>query len=51
MGGKRTKKQAIQLRLQILDAKGKKQVDTLKTSTGLVGKLNPLYELDVDIFQ
>ena len=36
---------------KILDAKEKKQVDTLKTSTGLVWKLNPLYELDPDIFQ
>ena len=35
--------------MQILDAK-KKQVDTLHTSIGLVGKIDPLYKLHVEIF-
>lgn len=47
----RTKCQAIELRLKLLETTEKKEIELLKTSTGLVGKLNPLFELDIDLFQ
>ena len=46
----RTKDQGIELRLKLLETTAKKEIELLKTSIGLVGKLNPLFELDIDLF-
>ena len=47
----RTKDQAIELQLKLLETTEKKEIELLKTSIGLVGKLNPLFELDIDLLQ